>query len=446
MFDTSTLRHFKISNPKYVFLVLKLNVNDTNSNRYGQNAVATMFQRLGGKFSYRPKQITAFALLFNTITWYFIGRLMITKMSEGFPNGSFETLCLQLTYPSAIIISAIVGSIFLIRVPRVRFFWGWMLIGVFTSLCTAIPTESSLSASLAVAVALGASMGIGTTICFSYFAESISIGNRGKVAGCVLFTTLVSSLFAQAIIPLSSMAFGATLLSIWRIWGLPFLLLVPRGKPTVIDDTKTPALSAVVHNKTFYMYFIAWLMFAFVDSLGGVILAPITKGLSLQIRLIEPLATSFSAIIAGTLSDWIGRKRVLIFGFVSLGIAYAILGLFSGVLVSLLFYFVADGIALGSLWVLFVMVLWGDLTSSGSERFYAVGETPFFLTGIFSLILTPYVSLIPQNSSFSLAAFFLFISVLPLLYAPETLPEKNIKNRELEQYVKKAKRIKEKHT
>jgi hypothetical protein len=33
-----------------------------------------------------------------------------------------------------------------------------------------------------------------------------------------------------------------------------------------------------------------------------------------------------------------------------------------------------------------------------------------------------------------------------LLYAPETLPEKNIKNRELEQYVKKAKRIKEKHT
>jgi len=44
----------------------------------------------------------------------------------------------------------------------------------------------------------------------------------------------------------------------------------------------------------------------------------------------------------------------------------------------------------------------------------------------------------------SIASFFLFLAVLPLFYAPETLPEKEIKERELKEYLKKARKIKEK--
>jgi hypothetical protein len=36
------------------------------------------------------------------------------------------------------------------------------------------------------------------------------------------------------------------------------------------------------------------------------------------------------------------------------------------------------------------------------------------------------------------------LAVLPLMYAPETLPEKRIRERELKQYIEKAKRIREK--
>jgi hypothetical protein len=45
----------------------------------------------------------------------------------------------------------------------------------------------------------------------------------------------------------------------------------------------------------------------------------------------------------------------------------------------------------------------------------------------------------------SIASFFLFLAVIPLFYAPETLPEKEIKERELKGYIEKAKKIKEKH-
>jgi hypothetical protein len=43
-----------------------------------------------------------------------------------------------------------------------------------------------------------------------------------------------------------------------------------------------------------------------------------------------------------------------------------------------------------------------------------------------------------------LASSFLFLAILPLLYAPETLPEKKIKERELKEYLKKASKMKEK--
>ena len=129
---------------------------------------------------------------------------------------------------------------------------------------------------------------------------------------------------------------------------------------------------------------------------------------------------------------------MLIFGFVSLGIAYATVGLLSQLMFSWFFYLVIDGVAIGLLWLLLVIVLWGDLSDLSSERFYAIGETPFFLAQIFSVVLTPYVTLISEGSSFSLAAFFLFLAVLPLLYAPETLPEKKIRDRELKGYIGKA--------
>jgi len=45
------------------------------------------------------------------------------------------------------------------------------------------------------------------------------------------------------------------------------------------------------------------------------------------------------------------------------------------------------------------------------------------------------------TSAFSIASFFLFVAVLPLVYAPETLPEKTMKDRDLKSYIEKAKKI-----
>jgi hypothetical protein len=60
-------------------------------------------------------------------------------------------------------------------------------------------------------------------------------------------------------------------------------------------------------------------------------------------------------------------------------------------------------------------------------------------------VVVPFAGDIKAVTAFSLASFFLFVAVLPLMYAPETLPEKKIKDRELRDYLEKAKRTKDKY-
>jgi hypothetical protein len=70
---------------------------------------------------------------------------------------------------------------------------------------------------------------------------------------------------------------------------------------------------------------------------------------------------------------------------------------------------------------------------------------PFLLSNLISALVRPFVEVVPITASFSLASFFLFLAILPLLYAPETLPEKVMKNRELKSYIEKAQKAKEKY-
>jgi F0F1-type ATP synthase membrane subunit b/b' len=53
--------------------------------------------------------------------------------------------------------------------------------------------------------------------------------------------------------------------------------------------------------------------------------------------------------------------------------------------------------------------------------------------------------MMPLSTAFSLASFFLFLAVVPLMYAPETLSEKKIRDKELRDYLEKAKKTKEKY-
>ena len=95
---------------------------------------------------------------------------------------------------------------------------------------------------------------------------------------------------------------------------------------------------------------------------------------------------------------------------------------------------------------MFYLVIWPELAGNRmKEKYYLIGVVPFLISSYILILFTPYAEMIPISAAFSLASFFLFLAVLPLLYAPETLPEKQIELKRLRSYTENAKKIREKH-
>ena len=137
---------------------------------------------------------------------------------------------------------------------------------------------------------------------------------------------------------------------------------------------------------------------------------------------------------------------MIILAYVMVGIGYAVLSFSYSSVFALYLYVLLDGVAWGIFALMFFLIIWGDLAMRQKERYYLAGILPFLISSFVSVLVTPYAPMISLSTAFSLASFFLFLAILPLVYAPETLPEKHIKEQEVKQYIEKAKKTKEEHT
>jgi MFS family permease len=252
----------------------------------------------------------------------------------------------------------------------------------------------------------------------------------------VLATTLVSLDYHLQILALGAFRFVGLVL---------FILLKPERTTTI---KKEPSYANILREKSFLLYFSAWVMFSLVNYLNVPILNQHFGGdFAILYATIENIITAVFALMGGILCDIVGRKVVVLSGFVMLGLGYAVLGVFPWSLAGWYFYTVVDGIAWGILGAVFFMVLWGDLAyENSSKKYFALGGLPLLFSNLLQKLVGPdLASTVPVITVFSLTSFFLFLAVLPLMYAPETLPEKKIKERELKGYIEKAKKVKEKY-
>ena len=396
-----------------------------------------------GSFVFRGENLISLALLFNTFSWFFIGRMMISKISE--IGATVDATVLSLAYCMAIILSAVVGAQFLTKIRRQQnLFLFWLVFGSLVSLLPMATANSPMFA-IATVILMGVSLGMGLPSCLAYFTYSMPIEKRGKAGGTLLmFTFICTPLVANFMFPLD-LVMSSMVFSLWRGWSLPFVFKASFKGFEEIPRRGESNFFTVVKNRQLYLYFIAWLMFSFVDGFGSLFLRPHLEGYHYILRVVEPIIAGLSALGAGIMSDWTGRKRVLLFGFISLGLAYATIGIFTPGPILIVLFFIVDGIAIGLLSVVFTIVLWGEVATSDIEKNYAIGEAPFFLTMIISSLVTPYVDSISGTASvFSLAAFFLFIAVIPLLYAQETLPQRKIEERQLKIYTEEAMKMRQK--
>ena len=338
-------------------------------------------------------------------------------------------------YYLAITGSSIAGPILFSKVNRLHFLYLWIILGTMVSSLFFLGENAPIT----YVALLGVSFGLGMPAALTYFASFTSIENRGHVAGVIFFSTTLIMPIALLMFENQNLLTSSIINTLWRGLGFVLFFLLKPGQKIAPQSRKLVSYKKILQNRTFTLYLIPWLMFSFIDQFGASFLrTTFVSQFGYSTPKIGLLIGSLFAFVGGILADFLGRKRVIISSFVALGIAYAVIGIAPTFLISWYFHLIIDGMAWGILFTIFILILWGDLpVHEATEKYYAVGNLPFFLSGVIWLLLAPYTS-IPTLSAFSLASFFLFLAVLPLMYAPETVPERKIKLRQLQSYAERA--------
>jgi MFS family permease len=380
----------------------------------------------------------ALALVFNSFVWYTLTyRLLSSYVNQ-------DVLILGVYYTGTAL-AAILGVSFFRRSRRM-FLCFWVLLGAAMTAVLPAVTSSNVPMSILVSFFFGVSIGIGFPSCLAYFADATTVENRG-IYGGLTWSTVGLGLPAIALLMIGldiTQTFEA--LALWRFFGFAVFFGLSRNVKKAPSVSAVPSFRSILEKRDMLLYLLPWIMFSLVNFAEAPVLTNSLGANSAVAELVEVAVSGIFAVVGGALADLVGRKRVIITGFVILGIEYAVFGLFSATHVIWYVYTVFDGTAWGMFAAVFFMTVWGDLAGSNQkERYYLFGGLTYLLASFVSVLVTPFLDVIQTTAAFSLASFFLFLAVLPLMYAPETLPEKNIRQRELRGYLEKAKKVKEKY-
>ena len=390
-------------------------------------------------------------LVFNSFSWFFPLFLFLNGTLNDLVEArviDFGGLIIAygLLY-AAVAVSAIFGNFLSDKFGRNKLLLVWFIIGVMASVSMLMLSYQNVAFVYPVALIIGTSLGLGFPSCLAFFADHTSGGNRGLFGGFVFAVTFLGIFIIGAATTLLGFVPSILVLVFWRFTGfLGFLYLRP--KETRVEESSTQPRTSylnIVKQRTFLLYLVPWIMFCLINFFAGPFFDKFTDTDIIQFG--EFGIGGVSALIAGYFSDIIGRKRLIIAAFVMVGIGYAVLSL-STTTPFVYAYALLDGIAWGIFMLMFFLVIWGEINEDRTRnRYYLFGNLPFILATYLAPIFSPLAgkSDLPVTA-FTIASFFLFIAVIPLVYAPETLPEKTMKERALKSYVELAQKIKEKQT
>jgi MFS family permease len=395
--------------------------------------------------------LSTIILVSNAFAWYFGTYYLIARYVNEIGLGEVETIAIWGVNSAAAAVSALLMSRRRLRlVNRQEFLMLWMLLGAVASAVPLAVRPALFSELILMALLWGFSFGLGMPFSMEYYTDNITLHNRGKIGG-LTFLLSYSLTFLFGTVGGANLTALILCLTFWRVAGLMLFYALRLKAKTPYEETRSPSYSSILKERSFILYLLPWIMFSLINYLNIPILGAYASeffksGLAESSSLIEGLVIGFSALIGGFMCDSIGRKRLIIFGFVAVGLGYASLSVFPGLIISWYFYTLLDGVAWGMFSVTFLMALWGDLANEKpSRKYYALGGLPYLFANVLQVLIGKDLAIKPL-AVFPLTSLFLFLAVLPLMYAPETLPEKELRERELKQYIGKAKKIKEKYT
>jgi MFS family permease len=289
----------------------------------------------------------------------------------------------------------------------------------------------------------GMSLGLGLPGSVALVADYTVVEERARVSGIVILATFIAAFVTIAVTRILNIGILSTILLFAVVRSTSFLALVidkcDRPVPIVKES---PHLPTTVYRE-FFFYLFPWVMFCIASSLALNLIPKIEY--SAEMATGGTLRYAFIAVfglVSGVMADRFGRKWPIVIGLIVLGVGFNLLGFnFTGT--SVIIYLAISGVTWGSFFVVFLAVP-GDLSVLGSrEKFYVLGYI-LPLTIVFSIVAIPGPDLsqfLPASSFAQILSVFLYISIVPVWRAKDTLQESKIQERKMKEYAERAGKI-----
>jgi|WetSurMetagenome_2_1015567.scaffolds.fasta_scaffold09225_2 MFS family permease len=395
----------------------------------------------------RRKFLAATLLVSGTLTWFFLLNFsffdIFGVVVENDPLWAYNVG--TIFFYGFAIFSAIVGSFVAKKINRTNLLLSWIAIGVFATVSlmlfqgTVFLVVSSL--------VLGLSLGFGLPSSMAFITECTVVEERARISGAIILVTFILGFTTLAVIRILHLDVASSILLFAAVRAVSFFALTIDkcdGKDERV--TGKPRLPTVAY-KEFLYYLSPWIMFCVAAGLASNLIpntAEYESAISLGTYL-RYVCIAVFGLLSGIIADRIGRKQPIIIGLIMLGVSFALLG-FNMSPNTVLIYLTISGVAWGAFFVIFLTIP-GDLSVRGTrEKFYAIGYI-LPLAILFALSAIPGIAIFSTFSASSFAqilSIILFVAIIPVLRAKETLPSRKVDERKMKEHLAKlGKAIKE---
>ncbi len=395
------------------------------------------FGFLTENFRISSRKLVAIVLLISsTFVWFFF---LDFSYFDIFVNTITEASLIytgKVLFYGAACISAVLGSLISEKYNRRKFLGLWIIFGVLVA--GSLAFFQGVFFFVIVSILLGISLGLGLPSCLAFLADSTNPEERGRVSGIAI---LITFLLVVPVVAIPSMfGFGIiTVIVLCLLKGIGFFALFI--DPIDREPVKMTSWKSLFVNRNFRYYILPWLLVNIADGLRLFIWGNFQQfpDFDNMVRLgytIRYLGVGFFGLLAGVLADRIGRKKPIYVAVVLMGISFAFLGYISTL--SLFLFLVISGVGWSFLFVV-NFSLFGDIAYERSkERYYSLGwVTPIAILMGFSSLSGVFQFDAPVDIVSIFLSIVLFLGIIPVFFAQETLAESSIRKREIKKHMEK---------
>jgi len=377
---------------------------------------------------------------FPFLAWYYIFSIEVLKFIVDRSTKTF--LIYNMSFNFLVSFTLILSSSLICRIDKPSVIYVWSILSSIGTVFIVLAPTDALK--LAIYFLLGAAFGVGLLAFFTYFWDLTVPQERGRVAGLIGFVFLPILRLVYAFAANLDFFGTAVLCIILNLWILAIKPLDP--EKTALSITKKDSKGSNPEKRIVLLYSIPWMFSSLINATLAKTISFHTSQYFLPSQMLfgvlQVIGGGLGAIIGGVIADFFGRRPALTFTLTLFGINSAISGLANRYEV---FYFIGIGTGLtwGILLTLYLFVIWGDLADVETcARRYSIGLATFFLASGVGAFLSPLLLEIPLSVASNISSLLIFLSNVPLILAPETLPLDFREKIRLELYIYLIKRKK----